>query len=201
MKNSKIIPGLAALALGSCLALLPAAARAGAAEPRTLTASDVQVKIEGQSTLHGWEASAGAATITAAVAGDGGGLFEEISKGELKSLDLRLDVGSLKSTEGGGMDSNMHKTLESDKFPAISFNMKSYALDGLTVTAHGDLSIHGQPQSVTLTALLDSKDGVTVEGRYPLLMSGYGVKPPVMMFGAVRVADKVTIVYSFKLSE
>ncbi|HTB21786.1 MAG TPA: YceI family protein [bacterium] len=201
MKPHKIISGLAALALGSCLALLPAVARAGEGAPRTLSASQVQVKIEGQSTLHGWEVSAGAATITATVVGGRGGLFKEISGGGLKGLDLKVAVDSLKSTEGGGMDKNMHKALESDKFPTISFSMKNYELKGLNVTAYGKLNIHGQAQAVTLTALLDAKDGVSAKGSYPLLMSGFGVKPPVMMFGTVRVADRVTILYSFKLND
>jgi len=198
-----IVPALSSALLWSCLAFLPALARAGSvAEPLTLTATSVQVGIEGQSTLHGWRVSTGAVTVTARVEKSVSGLLQEISGGGLKGLDLVLGVDSLTSTEGSGMDKNMHKTLESDKFPAISFSLKSYRLEGLTVTAQGDLGIHGQTKPVTLTGLLSSEEGgLSLKGSYPLLMSDYGVKPPVMMFGTIHVADQVKIVYSFKLSE
>jgi polyisoprenoid-binding protein YceI len=202
MKRSKV-PILSVAVLWSCFAFLPANARAGsAAGPQTLTATAVQIEIEGQSTLHGWRVSAGAATVTAEVSGGISGLLYEISEGGLKGLDLVLGVDSLTSTEGSGMDKNMHRTLESDKFPAISFSLKSYRLAGMTVTAQGDLDIHGQTKAVTLTGLLESEGrGLSLKGSYPLLMSDYGVKPPVMMFGTIHVADQVKILYSFKLSE
>jgi YceI-like domain len=202
MKRS-VIPALSVSVLWSCLAFLPAVARAGsAAEPLTLTATAVQVEIEGESTLHGWRASAGAVTITALVDGSGSGPLGGISGGGLKGLNLVLGVDSLTSTEGSGMDKNMHNDLESEKFPAISFSLKSYRLEGLTVTAQGDLGIHGRTKPVTLTGVLEDDGGtLSFKGDYPLLMSDYGVKPPVMMFGTIRVSDQVKIVYSFKLSE
>lgn len=202
MKRS-VVPALSVALLWSCIAFLPAIARAGgAATAQTLTATAVQVEIEGQSTLHGWRVTAGAATVTAQVDGTVSGLLREISGGGLKGLNLVLGVDSLTSTEGSGMDKNMHHTLESDKFPGISFSLKSYRLEGMTVTAQGDLGIHGQTKAVTLTGLLESAGGgLSLKGSYPLLMSDYGVKPPVMMFGTIHVADQVKIVYSFKLSE
>jgi hypothetical protein len=197
------IHGFSGLAFLSLLAFLPALVRAGVtAEARTLTASAVSVKIEGTSTLHGWQASAGSVTVTALVQPGGTGLLDEVSQGGLQKLDLVLGVDSLKSTESSSMDKNLHHDLESDKFPTINFSLNSYHLEGLTVTAQGVLGIHGQNKSVTLVGLVATKDGgLVVSGVYPLLMSDYGVKPPVMMFGTVKVADAVKIVYSFKLPD
>jgi polyisoprenoid-binding protein YceI len=189
------------------MALLPALALAPAALPAAtaaqgITATAVSVKILGDSTMHRWEASAGAATITASVLPAAQGLSAAIDKQGLQSLDLVVGVDSLASPEGSGMNKNMHKAMESDKYPDIRFSLRSYALQGATVTAQGDLSIHGQSKSVSLTGQLsDAKGGVELKGSYPLLMSDYGVKPPVMMLGTIRVADKVTIVYDFTLAQ
>jgi len=187
--------------LGPLLSL-PTTSWAGGTDARTLKASNVSVKIQGTSTLHGWQASARAITVTASIKPGGSGLLDEVSKKGLASLDLVLGVDSLKSTESKSMDKNMRHDMDSDKFPEIRFSMKSYKLKGLNVTAQGDLSIHGTTKPVTLTGLLASKaGGLLVTGNYPLLMSAYGIKPPVMMFGTVKVADPVKIVFSFLLSE
>lgn len=201
--KTQAIHRFAGTALLAVLSFLPALVRAGgAAEPRTLTASTVSVKIEGMSTLHGWQASAGSATVTALVQPGGAGILGEVSQGGLKKLDLVLDVDSLKSTESSSMDKNLHHDLESDKFPTIHFSLNSYRLTGMTVTAQGVLGIHGQSKPVSLVGLLAVRDGgLVVSGIYPLAMSDYGVQPPVMMFGTVKVADAVKIVYSFKLPD
>jgi polyisoprenoid-binding protein YceI len=185
------------------LAFLPTLARAGsAAGPLTLTASEVSVKIVGSSTLHGWEASAASVSVTALLGASTDSLTDSVRQGGLVGLDMVLGVDSLKTTESSGMDKNMHHDLESDKFPEIRFSLRSYAVAGLTVTAQGDLNIHGTTKPVTLTGLLVPKNGaLSLSGGASLLMSDYGVKPPVMMFGTVKVADQVKIVYGFKLSE
>lgn len=191
---------IALLALLPALCIAPGAL--SSATPQNLTATAVSVKIEGDSTMHKWEASAAAATVTAAVLPSAQGLAASIGKQGLQSLVLVVGVDSLASPEGSGMNKNMHKAMESDKFPEIRFSVRSYALQGASVTAQGDLNIHGQSKPVSLTGQIsDANGGVEVKGSYPLVMSDYGIKPPVMMLGTIRVADKVTIVYDFKLAQ
>jgi polyisoprenoid-binding protein YceI len=188
------------VALFAGLGFLPAGLSAAAAAPVSLTATAVSVQIQGDSTLHHWTANAGSATVTASLLTSDKGLLVAVQNQAFKSLDLVVAVDSLKSSEGGGMDKNMHQDLDSDKFPSIRFSMKSYSLADLTVTALGSLSIHGQSKDVSLTGqLVASNSALELKGSYPLLMSDYGIKPPVMMFGTVRVADKVAIVWDFKL--
>jgi polyisoprenoid-binding protein YceI len=98
------------------------------------------------------------------------------------------------------MDKNMHKALEAAQFAEIRFKLDAYELQGATVTAKGSLTIHGVSKPVALPGTLSAKDGgLAVKGRYDLKMSDYGVKPPVMMMGTVRVADSVGIDYDFVL--
>jgi len=198
----KSLSTIAGFALLPGLALLPSALRAKDAvpAPAALSVTALSVVIESDSPHH-WEIAAGSATLSAQAVVGAGGLLDAVSKNGLQKLDLAVAVDSLKSTEGHSMmDSNAHKTLESEKFPEIRFSMKSYTLAGTSVTAQGDLTIHGQTKAVTLTAqAVAAGDGLKVSGKYPLLQTDYGVQP----FGIwpMKVGNQVTIDYDFKLAK
>jgi polyisoprenoid-binding protein YceI len=100
------------------------------------------------------------------------------------------------------MDKNMHKAMEADKFAGISFSLKSYTVAGDEVTAKGALTIHGVTKDVELKGKLQAKgEGIQVTGQFDSLMNDWGIKPPVMMMGTVRVADKISIAYDYDLSK
>jgi polyisoprenoid-binding protein YceI len=84
--------------------------------------------------------------------------------------------------------------------PEIRFSLTGYELKDGAVAAAGQLSIHGQTRDVVLPGSVTAKaNGVNVKGSYGLKMSDYGIKPPVMMLGTIRVADALTISYDFDL--
>lgn len=178
----------------------PAAQAATA--PVALKASEASVvKVLGDSTLHKWDAKASVLSITGELAPKAGSLLEQVKAGALSKLALVIAVEGLKSNEGKSMDKNMHKALESDKFKEISFNMTGYSVAGDVVTAKGSLSIHGVAKDVELKGTLSAKgDAINVKGSFDSMMNDWGVKPPVMMMGTVRVADKISIEYDFDLA-
>ena len=178
-------------------------AAAAPAQPLALSASaSSSLKVLGDSTLHKWEAKATVMSISAQVEGGGKGVWEGAQSGLLKNLKLSLQVAGLKSNEGEKMDKNMRAAMEADKFGEISFVMSSYLIKDGEVVAKGALNIHGVSKDVELKGKITSKDkGVSVNGSFDLLMSEYGIKPPVMMLGTVRVADKVSIAYDFVLED
>ncbi len=45
-----------------------------------------------------------------------------------------------------------------------------------------------------------SPQGVWLEGRHPLRMTAFDVKPPRMMMGALRTDDRVTVRYKLLLT-
>jgi polyisoprenoid-binding protein YceI len=175
------------------------AATAPAAVRALHLAPGASLKILGDSTLHKWEARATSLTITGELNKAGEPLAAATDQG-LSKLALAALVTGLKSGEGSSMDKNMHKALEAEQFTEITFTLKSYELKAGAVTAKGDLSIHGVSKAVELPGTVSAKDGgLAVKGQYPLTMSDYGVKPPVMMMGTVRVKDQVNIDYDFVL--
>lgn len=161
------------------------------------------VKVLGDSTLHKWDAKAGALSITAELAGGKtGSLLEQVKAGALSKLELVIGVDSLASNEGKSMDKNMHKAMDSDKFGSITFSLTGYTVTGDEVVAKGALTIHGTTKDVELKGKLAAKgEGIQVTGSFDSLMSDWGVKPPVMMMGTVRVADKIAIAYDYDLAK
>ena len=198
---------LASLAL-ALTASVPAQAKLKASKPKPAAAQAValsaltadaksSLKILGDSTMHKWTVNATKLELTASAPGSA---WEAAQKGKLEGLKLSVIVDGLKSTESGSMDKNLYKAMESEKFPNISFAMTSYVIKAGEVSAKGDLSIHGVSKPVELKGKIAGTDkGVSVVGSFDLLMSDYGVKPPVMMLGTVKVVDKVSIAYDFAL--
>ena len=169
------------------------------AEGTALKVSDAKVQIEGESTLHKFQADASTVTVHATL--KDGAQLAQVKSGALKSLELVVLVDSLQSDESK-RDKTMHGDLGSDKTPNITFKLKHYAVKGATVTAQGSLNIHGVTKDVTLTGILATKgDGLSLSGSYGLKMSDYAVQPPVIMLGTIKVKDEVTVRYSFNLGK
>jgi polyisoprenoid-binding protein YceI len=163
-------------------------------------AAGAKLTVNGDSTMHKWHTDAQSLTISAEASGDGD-LLAAIKANGLNKLSLVADAASLHSPEGSGMDKNTRKTLEADKYPQITFTLASYTLNGDKVEAKGSLSIHGVAKDVVLTGTLTKKgEAVNVKGSYDLKMTDYGVTPPVMMLGTVKVADALSIAYDFDLA-
>jgi polyisoprenoid-binding protein YceI len=195
----------AALSALLLAAALPAAGRAAKAkalpQPQALSATaGSSLKVLGDSTLHKWELKATQLQISAQLEPGSGGVWVGVQAGKLKGLALQLPVAGLKSDEGEKMDKNMRAALEAEKFPEIRFAMAGYEIKDGEVLAKGSLTIHGVSKDAELKGKVSGDAGsVAVTGSVEIVMSAYGVKPPVMMLGTVRVADKLSIAYDFVL--
>ncbi|HEV3073143.1 MAG TPA: YceI family protein, partial [Thermoanaerobaculia bacterium] len=99
----------------------------------------------------------------------------------------------------------MQKALKQDTAPVIRFTLVDYkaeeAKDGsLLVKAHGRLSIAGVEKDTVVEATCRfGPGGVEVTGAKDVLMSDFGIKPPVMMLGTIKTADKVVVRFALKL--
>jgi len=175
------------------------AAKAAAAPAAVQAAEGAALVLNGDSTLHKWNAKASILSISGEAASEGS-LLDAVKANGLKSLKVSVNVEGLKSNEGKSMDKNMYKALESGQFAEVTFTLASYALTGSDVVAKGSLNIHGVAKDVDLKGVLSEKDGaVSIKGSYTLKMSDYGIKPPVMMLGTIKVKDDVTVDYDFML--
>lgn len=110
-----------------------------------------------------------------------------------------LDCGS------GSMNGHMLEALKEKEHPEISFKLVSYDLaksdSGETGVLNGVLNINGIDQTIALPVTLKSETGglLHVTGKYELNMKDYGVKPPSLMFGTMKVGPKVTVNFDLLL--
>ncbi len=161
--------------------------------------------IEGDSTLHRWSSTSTAVEMSVAAPPSGEDLAAAVKNGQFSGLTARIPDASLKSGESG-LDKNMRVAMKAAEFPEVSYRLDRYELgkpaaDGSTpVKTSGELTIAGRTRVVSIDAVLTfSAEGVRLLGAYPLNMSDYGIKPPTLMFGAIKVKDPVVIRFNLLL--
>ncbi|UPT75279.1 MAG: YceI family protein [Elusimicrobiota bacterium] len=173
------------------LLLAPALAWSAAVNPGGF------LRVEGDSTLHKWNAAATVLKLDVDAA-EGLSPAAAVASGKVKTLALRIPAAGLESGDKK-LDKNMRKAMKAEEFPEVVYTLSKYELakaaDGaLTATTTGELTIAGVTKSVALSLVLIPGDGsVAVRGSHDLLMSDYGIAPPKLMMGTIKVRDAVTV--------
>src|SRR5512146_3019590 len=118
--------------------------------------------------------------------------------GAVKSVEVKVPVKTL-SCGNGTMEEHLRKALKADENPEIRFELQSYQVgtktaEGTAVTAEGTLTIAGSTKPVELQGVVTpTATGLRVVGQKEIQMTEWGVKPPKLMLGTLKVADAVTI--------
>jgi hypothetical protein len=124
----------------------------------------------------------------------------------VRSVQVTVPVKTL-SCGNGTMDEHMRKALKADDNPDIRFELKTYEVgaktaDGTAVKAEGTLTIAGQTKPIQLDGTVTSTPtGLRVQGQKQIDMTEWGVKPPKLMLGTLKVAPAVTIHYDVVLEK
>ncbi len=151
------------------------------------------VSIHGTSNLHDWDENV--VTVT----GDGSVDWNGDASFDLNALNIKMDVHSIKSTEGSMMDKNTYKALKADDHPEITFALltpvKAIPVGSHTIAAKINLSIAGVTKAIdmSVTAVATAHGNIEFEGTKTIKMTDYGVKPPVALLGTMRTGDDITI--------
>ena len=203
MKPVRHLASVAALAIA-----LPLVAQAAVPVPVTLGANST-LTVHGTSTLHAWEATTHQTSVAVMRADDATvtDLRGLAKAGQVTSVDIKVPVTTLKSDKEG-LDKNMYKALKAEPFPDITVRLGRFTLpatgsagDTLAVQAEGTLTIAGQSQPAILPGkLYPGGGGLWLDGQYTLKMSTFGIKPPTMMMGTIKVGDAVTIRYHLQFT-
>ena len=186
----------------------------GAAEIKTLTLRpESTLSLNGDSTLHPFSSRATQLNAQSeldshlATASESETFKAVLQAGGLKHFKFTVPVTGLKSKESS-LDKNMYKALKADQYPDITFTLSHYDVTVSTGTAPawhlkalGMLQIAGKEQPITLEAGISEEASVLrVQGEYRLQMTSYGIKPPTMMMGAIKVKDNITIQFNLELT-
>lgn len=177
---------LAVLALGRIQAAPPAWAQAAGAVPGgTLT--------QGALSFDG-RASAGdfvgtTSTVTGEMTG-GGGL--EAVRGWVEAPVATLKTGN------GRRDRDLNKSMESDKYPTMRFDLDGVAPggtgDSVPVTLKGRLTLHGVEREVELPGSVVFAGGdVRVRSEFPVNLKDYKIGGLTKLMGMLRMYEDIKV--------
>ena len=105
------------------------------------------------------------------------------------SLRGSIDVSVAEfMSDNAKRDVNMHETMESDKFPKASFEIKEViAKGGDNVILKGALSMHGVTKPISFEGSVSEEGSkVRIKAKSSMKMSDFGINPPKMVFLTVR---------------
>jgi polyisoprenoid-binding protein YceI len=188
------------------LVLIPAAlAFSGVHAPMSLTPGS-RLWVEGTSTVRSWTCRATA--IDAAIETNGPGATTAVIKGEKAVRTVSVTIPAAKLECGNGtMNSHLQKALKAAESPTITFRVSSYDIEkggpGVTGTLNGQLTIGGTTKPVAVQAAGQAApDGTLhVTGTHDVVMTQFGLKPPTLMMGTMKVGDKVKVSFDLYLKD
>lgn len=181
-------------------ALALAAGTAASAQPRDTVRIDAgpgsRVWIEGSSNVVDWQCQAQA--FDARVELDTPQLRLEAGLGALRAVNITVAVRDLKCGNRK-MERDLYSALEAadpahPSFIIGRFQVMPDSVPG-AITTRGSLSVAGVDQTVTvpISAERGADGSLRARGAVSLLMTDFGVKPPVGLFGLIRSHNKVTV--------
>ncbi len=121
--------------------------------------------------------------------------------GTVKVLVASLDCANPR------MNGHLQQALKMRQHPEIALRVKSIQLgprngDHLKVTTFAELTLSGQTRSIVIDGeARQTETGLAMTGRHRLRMTDFGVKPPTLMLGVVKVKDDVTVGFEFSIPQ
>ena len=154
--------------------------------------STVDFTVSGSSTIRGWTCTVtGSAQVTAGSSTPVRGF-----DGGVQTATLTVPVGGFICPEEE-MTEHLLEALRADEFPEITFRLVRYEASGQGAATTGTLTILDATRGVSFPlSLTPSGSGVRIAGEVALDMTDYGVEPPVVMLGLMRVRPQIRIQFS-----
>jgi polyisoprenoid-binding protein YceI len=161
-----------------------------AAQDTAARQSTIDFSVSGTSTVRGWTCTAkGTVAVTSGktsppVPGLASGVQSATVTVPLKAFQCPNEE----------MTQHLNEAMKSDKFQEIVFRLEKYEVAVGQAQAAGTMTILGVSQPVSFPVTLKaSGQGVEVAGNTRLDMTKYGVEPPVVMLGLLKVGPQIRI--------
>lgn len=162
------------------------------AVPAAAQSSGIEFTVSGTSTIRGWTCSVmGVAEVTPGAAVPVPGFDAGV-----QTATLAVPVNDFDCPEEE-MREHLLEALRADEFGDITFRLEGYEVSGRQVQATGSLTILDATEPVTFPiSLSPSGSAVEIEGELRIDMTAYGVEPPVVMLGLLRVRPQIRIEFA-----
>ena len=157
------------------------------------------ITINGTSSLHEWKSKSNQINGSLVLTGND----------QVKSLSVVVPVKSIKSPEGGLMDSKTYDAFNADKNPNISFTMteaNDFKVNGQAVSlvVTGNMTMNGATKKI----VLKSNGKVVKSGVYKftgavngLNMTEYKMVPPTALMGTIKVGPVVNLTFDVTVED
>lgn len=157
---------------------------------------------DGTSTVRNWTCAAG--QLDAVIDAEAGAPASVLAgRKAVRTVTLTIPVAQLNCNDNRTMNGHMMKALNAERQPTIQFALVSYDVAHAAPssgTLQGTLMINGTTRPVTLPVEFEGVEGaLRVTGTYPLKMTDWGVVPPKLMMGAMKVGETVTVRFDLLL--
>jgi polyisoprenoid-binding protein YceI len=183
--------------------LVPASGAWTVANEQLVLQPQSRLWIDGTSTIRSFTCRAG--EVNAVVEVKGANAIPGLLTGEKDVKAVQVPVPAEKMDCGNGkMNDHMRNALKVSESPTITFNLTDYDVtknaEGIAGKINGTLDLGGVKKPISLQANGTSEGGMLhVTGVYELRMSDYGLKPPSLMFGRIKVGDAVKVGFDLLL--
>lgn len=149
----------------------------------------VDFTVSGTSTVRGWTCSVrGTAEVTPGSSAPAPGFADGV-----QSATLTVPVADFECPDEE-MTEHLLDAMKPVEFGEITFRLDSYEPSGGGAQASGDLTIQAVTMPVSFPiSLTPSGSGVAIAGELRLDMTDYGVEPPVVLLGLLRVRPDIRI--------
>lgn len=177
--TKRVLPmGVAALLIGG-------AAMLEAQQP------NLDFTITGTSTIRGWTCTAkGTMTVTP---GPGGGAAVPAFGSGVKAARVVVPVKAF-TCPNEEMTEHLMQAMKPEQWPEITYTVEKYEIAGDRAQVSGTMTIQAKSQPLAVpVAVKASGAGVELQGETRLDMTAYGVEPPVVMLGMLKVGPQIRI--------
>lgn len=156
-----------------------------------LAQSAVDFTVSGTSTVRSWTCEAKGTLVTTA----GSASTQPIPglDGGVPSATVTVPLKAFKCPNDE-MTQHLNEAMKSDKFGEIVFKLEKYEVAAGQGQASGAMTIVGNTQPVTVPVTLKpGPQGVELSGDTRLDITKFGVDPPVVMLGLMKVGAQIRI--------
>ena len=160
-----------------------------AGSPAAAQQSAVEFTVSGTSTVRGWTCSVvGTAEVTPGSSTQAPGFAAGV-----QSATLTVPVADFECPDEE-MTEHLFEAMQPAEFAEITFQLERYDASPQGADASGALTIQDVTKAVSFPiSLTASGAGVEIAGELQLDMTEYGVEPPVVMLGLLRVRPHIRI--------
>jgi polyisoprenoid-binding protein YceI len=160
--------------------------------------------VEGTSTIKPFQCTVPNFTIS--VKAGSAGAVSAVLAGQKAVKTVELTVPAAKIECGNGtMNDHMRKALKLDEAPTIHFTLGAYEMarttEGVEGTMHGTLALGGAQHPIDVSAVAtDAGNGaMRIVGGYEVALSAFELERPSLMFGRIKVGDRIQVKFDLVL--